>query len=148
MSDSTPTYDGSVRNTALASGCAASASATRCGGIPPGRPVRGSSSGRTNTGCRPPSTKAENSERWIVRDTITVAPGRATPSAIAWLAWLEPFTMKRHQSAPQARAARRLGGGQHALALAQVVDRAGQRQVECQERIRHGGVAAVARSRE
>ena len=67
-----------------ASGCAASASATRCGGIPPGRPVRGSSSGRTNTGFRPPSTKAENSERWIVRDTITVAPGRATPSAIAW----------------------------------------------------------------
>ena len=40
------------------------------------------------------------------------------------------------------------GRGQHALALAQVVDRAGQRQVECQERIRHGGVAAVARSGE
>ena len=110
---------------------------------PAGRPVRGSSSGRTNTGFRPPSTKAANSDLWMVRDTITVAPGRATPSAMAWLAWLEPFTTKRHQSAPQARRPG-LRPLQHALALAQVVDGAGQRQVERQEGICDVGVAAVA----
>ena len=68
--------------------------------------MSGSTSGRTQTGSSPASTRPSSSERCSVRDTTTGAPGRPMPSASAWLPWVEPATENRHQSAPHSAAAR------------------------------------------
>ena len=54
----------------------------------------------------PASTRPSSIERCRVRPTTTSSPGRPTARASAWLPCVEPPTEKRHQSAPQKRAAR------------------------------------------
>ena len=107
MSERTPTYDGSTRNTARASGARSSASSILAAGTASGSPVPGSMSGRTHTGSSPASTNPANSDLCRLREAMTRSPGRPTASASAWLPCVEPFRQKRQRSAPHSPAASR-----------------------------------------
>ena len=75
-------------------------------GTPSGRPVPGSTSGRTHTGVRPASTSRAASSGAACGSPPRCRRRRPTASATAWLAWVAPPVENRQTSAPQSRAAR------------------------------------------
>ena len=89
-SPTVPRYDGSPTSTARASGYRVRASATVEGATPRGSPVPGSTSGRTQTGSIPASTRPRSIERCKVRLTTTRSPSPPSARAMDWLACVGP----------------------------------------------------------